>query len=611
MKDVHSFHIPVMGTSFTIDTPIKVAKYGISSVISLVDDTLIEQMRKFYSHEINENYIPINKSDEDYRAKRITAYLDLVDAIVKKQFEEVKASPFEPKSEITKYFELLDDASALKSEYREMSAESDPALKIQKQEQLRLKMKPGRIDVNIMTKLDRPNYKDNIELPQEFSDALSALRGFAKSRLESAIVFSAGLNRHLYSYVEKFEDFYANASGFIKKKIILKVSDYRSSLVQGKFFAKKGLWVSEYRIESGLNCGGHAFPSKGFLIGPILDEFKRKKDELISAIHSTYKKALEEKNQQAFETPHYTRITAQGGIGTANEDRLLLNDFNVDGTGWGTPFLLCPEAATVDDPTLNKLVEATEEDLFLSDVSPVGVPFNNLRNSASELKKQERIKAGTPGSPCPKGHLAFDTEFTEKPICVASREYQTLKIKQLETQNLSPEEYLRAYNNITEKSCICHDLGAAALIKHKIVEDAKNLFSAICPGPSIAHFSKIVSLQEMIDHIYGRINLMNKDVNHNLFIKDLTMSLEHFIKEVMNCTCKPTPKQIESLNEVKQNILDGIEYYKEFFPKMIQQTNEYKEKALEELQKITERVDAFLAGHAHIFTVPSLDSSSG
>jgi len=32
----HSFHVPVMGIAFTIDTPIKIAKYGISSVISLL-----------------------------------------------------------------------------------------------------------------------------------------------------------------------------------------------------------------------------------------------------------------------------------------------------------------------------------------------------------------------------------------------------------------------------------------------------------------------------------------------------------------------------------------------------------------------------------------------
>lgn len=36
----HSFHIPVMGIAFTIDTPIKVARFGISSVISIVEDPI-------------------------------------------------------------------------------------------------------------------------------------------------------------------------------------------------------------------------------------------------------------------------------------------------------------------------------------------------------------------------------------------------------------------------------------------------------------------------------------------------------------------------------------------------------------------------------------------
>ena len=44
-KNPHSFHVPVMGLAFTIDSPIKIAKYGISSVISIVDDILIEKMK--------------------------------------------------------------------------------------------------------------------------------------------------------------------------------------------------------------------------------------------------------------------------------------------------------------------------------------------------------------------------------------------------------------------------------------------------------------------------------------------------------------------------------------------------------------------------------------
>ena len=49
----HTFHIPVMGLAYTIDSPIKVAKYGISSVVSITDDELIEKMRAFYSQKFS------------------------------------------------------------------------------------------------------------------------------------------------------------------------------------------------------------------------------------------------------------------------------------------------------------------------------------------------------------------------------------------------------------------------------------------------------------------------------------------------------------------------------------------------------------------------------
>ena len=38
------------------------------------------------------------------------------------------------------------------------------------------------------------------------------------------------------------------------------------------FLAKKGLEVHEFRIESGLNCGGHAFASNGQLLPILLKE---------------------------------------------------------------------------------------------------------------------------------------------------------------------------------------------------------------------------------------------------------------------------------------------------------------------------------------------------
>ena len=112
----HTFHIPVMGTGFTVDTPLQIAKYGISSVISLVDDTLIEQMRKFHCEKEGEPYEAITVRQEDARARRITAYLDLLDRLVQRQTQALQAAPFEAGSEITRYYELLPD-SPLKEAY--------------------------------------------------------------------------------------------------------------------------------------------------------------------------------------------------------------------------------------------------------------------------------------------------------------------------------------------------------------------------------------------------------------------------------------------------------------------------------------------------------------
>lgn len=84
LRSPHSFHIPVMGTGFMVDSPLRVAKYGISSVISLVDDVLIEQMRKLHCQRESEPYREIGGAEEDSRARRITAYLDPLDRLVRR-----------------------------------------------------------------------------------------------------------------------------------------------------------------------------------------------------------------------------------------------------------------------------------------------------------------------------------------------------------------------------------------------------------------------------------------------------------------------------------------------------------------------------------------------
>ena len=152
----HSFHVPVMGIAFTIDTPIKIAKYGISSVISIVDDIIIEKMNEYYSGKFKIPYQEISTKVEDYRAKRITSYLNTVDIIVKQKFENLKKSFEQKNSEFEKYMEMLPDFSELKQNFIQTIQHN--TVKEDLSNWIQSNLKPGSIDVNIMTKLDKPNY---------------------------------------------------------------------------------------------------------------------------------------------------------------------------------------------------------------------------------------------------------------------------------------------------------------------------------------------------------------------------------------------------------------------------------------------------------------------
>jgi hypothetical protein len=574
----HSFHIPVMGTSFTIDTPLKVSKYGISSVISLVDDDLIEKMRKHYCKTFDQPYEEITNKADDYRAERIRLYLNLINELVKDNCVNLRYSEFEEGSEINKYFELLPETSQLKQEYNEMISETDNVERYVLQEKLRRRIVEGSIDVNIMTKLDKANYKNKTEeLPTEYNDAHAALRGFANSNLASSIILSAGMNPRLYAYMEGFSDFYPDKNGVIKKKIVLKVSDYRSALIQGKYLAKKGLWISEYRIESGLNCGGHAFATEGHLLGPILQEFKNNRESLISTTLEICKSALIEKGLTPPDEAMALAVTVQGGIGNSSEHSFLLDHFDVDATGWGTPFLLVPETTNVDAETLNLLAKAKEDDLFLSEKSPLGVPFNSIRGNSKDKERQLLIAKNRPGSSCPKKFLALNKEFTDTAICTASRQYQDLKIKELETKALKDTDHQSALESIEAKECLCAGLATSSLVINKIKTKTDGTGVSICPGPNMAYFSNEMSLRDMLGHIYGKIDSIASPDRPNMFIKELTMYIDYLKNELGKTILPYNNKKTKYFEAFKQNLLNGVDYYKILFAEMKQESQIVKD----------------------------------
>jgi hypothetical protein len=429
------------------------------------------------------------------------------------------------------------------------------------------KMVKGSIDANIMVKLDRENRdrKENV-LPPEYSDSKAALRGYANSIVESSIIFSAGINQSLYSYMSEFKDFYRNKKGDLKKKIIIKVSDFRSALIQGKFLAKKGLEVHEFRIESGLNCGGHAFASNGQLLPVLLKEIHEKRDQLAASfkplIHKYYEKmGWKYPSSSADHTP---LITVQGGVGTPGEVKRLQKDFNIDKIGIATPFLLVPEVTCVEPTTFNKLKEADESDLYLSEVSPLGVAFNNLRHSISEEHTTNQVEIGDPGSTCPKGFLVSNTEFSEVPICTASKEYQQQKLNELSTKMEDGAELALEQVKVVTKTCLCDHLGNGALINLGIKKEEKAP-QAVCPGQNISWFNREYSLMEMMAHFYNKQKSLISEERPHMFAKEIQMYVDYFDRLIKKSDFNERTKK--TLNEFYENMKSGMEYCRTFSQK--------------------------------------------
>jgi hypothetical protein len=557
LDPVHSFHIAVMGIGFTLDTPIRVARYGLGSCVSLVDDLLIEQVRQSYCEQLGEPYEAIAKAEPDGRARRIRAYLDLVQREALAGFEALRRSSWADPQGIRRYFALLPPTSPLHALRAQMLAAPPGPERERHDAALRAALRPGPIEANIMTKLDRAVTMDGQPRPEGESDAVAAMRGFAESELVGGLVLSAGMNVKLFAGLSAYDAFFPVDGVPPRKHLILKVSDYRSAFVQGKLLARRGIWVAEYRIESGLNCGGHAFPTEGLLLGPILEEFMAQRQDLENELFPIYQKALEKRGITPPDTAPPFRVTVQGGIGTAAEDGLLRDHYGADGTGWATPFLTVREVTNVSELTRERLRAVRPEDIRLSWGSPVGVPFWTLANSESELSRQQRVAAGRPGSPCPKHFIALNHEFGELPLCSASRAYQKKKLQQLAVE--PGPDHGALCERVEAPQCICHDLGGDIKRLRGIEVDVT---PAICPGPSARHFRRDHTLDELVDHIYGRADLLAGEERPHQLITELMLYVDFLADEIERHGTPLGTRAPKSFQRYAANLRSGIAHYR-------------------------------------------------
>lgn len=104
-----------------MDSPVKVARFGIASVVSIVEDRLIELMCKQQYPAIGPAYFPNTTKEKNCREKRITDYRNLLQKIVHMQVGKLRKTAFEQGSEILKYFEMLPHGYILGRKYHDRS----------------------------------------------------------------------------------------------------------------------------------------------------------------------------------------------------------------------------------------------------------------------------------------------------------------------------------------------------------------------------------------------------------------------------------------------------------------------------------------------------------
>ena len=75
-------------------------------------------------------------------------------------------------------------------------------------------------------------------------------------------------------------------------------------------------------------------------------EFRDNKDELVKQTYEVLLSGLASAERVIPKNNLPIKITAQGGVGTSDEQSFLIDHYNLDSVGWGTPFLLVPEVTT-------------------------------------------------------------------------------------------------------------------------------------------------------------------------------------------------------------------------------------------------------------------------
>jgi hypothetical protein len=107
---------------------------------------------------------------------------------------------------------------------------------------------------------------------------------------------------------------------------------------------------------------------------------------------------------------------------------------------------------------------------------------------------------------------------------------------------------------------------------------------SLCPGPNMAYFTKENTLHEMVDHIYGRTNVLNDTYRPHMFIKELGMYIDYLNNEIEESVENLNAKKVKYFAGFMANLKSGIEYYENLLTEMKDESEFIKTKFKDELE---------------------------
>ncbi len=113
---------------------------------------------------------------------------------------------------------------------------------------------------------------------------------------------------------------------------------------------------------------------------------------------------------------------------------------------------------------------------------------------------------------------------------------------------------------------------------------------AVCPGPNLAYFSRIATLEEMVGHIYGRLQLLTDAGRPNMFINELRLNINYLKKEIEDRLNTFTARELARLKTFQANLQESIEYYKSLIPQLVRESDRYREIMREQLLEMEQEL---------------------